>query len=358
MKKISLILILLGFIGCKELKAQLQDVLQNLVNEAKKERIAIGSNHTVFWKEKKPLFKKAFNSFVQNQSDLIIRAVKTEKAFFYGDYEEIVRTFSFITKTEFDAEKKKAEEERLAKIREQNRLREEKKKKEEAAALAEYIRQEEIKKQIDNKEYTGKFRYVYSNGDVYDGDFVKGVRSGHGKYTWRDGSWYNGSIWNNMKHGWGTYRSTSGHQYEGNWKNDNREGVFTVRKWLWAGIAGDTYRAKVTYKNDIEITRVVEVDVSQYEPAPSHNEKKPTLCYENVENTSEKGNYCNKDYIIQRVNCANGKTKHFFYWSKEGVNCIFDGSNGYYEYKPFDPFGNDPLDKDREKALKKLCDCD
>ena len=38
-----------------------------------------------------------------------------------------------------------------------------------------------------SKGYTGKGVAVYPNGDIYDGDFVDGVREGKGKYTYAGG---------------------------------------------------------------------------------------------------------------------------------------------------------------------------
>ena len=35
--------------------------------------------------------------------------------------------------------------------------------------------------------YTGKGTATYPNGDIYDGEFVEGVRQGKGKYTYGTG---------------------------------------------------------------------------------------------------------------------------------------------------------------------------
>jgi radial spoke head protein 1 len=54
--------------------------------------------------------------------------------------------------------------------------------------------------------YTGKGTAVYPNADVYDGDFVEGVRQGKGKYTYGAGEApdrYEGQFFANEKHGIG-----------------------------------------------------------------------------------------------------------------------------------------------------------
>ena len=40
----------------------------------------------------------------------------------------------------------------------------------------------------------GKGLYNFANLDVYDGQFVNGLRQGQGKYVWNDGSFYDGIL--------------------------------------------------------------------------------------------------------------------------------------------------------------------
>ena len=45
----------------------------------------------------------------------------------------------------------------------------------------------------------------FTNGDVYKGNFHKGVASGHGRYNFSNGDWYEGMFRNDNINGDGTY---------------------------------------------------------------------------------------------------------------------------------------------------------
>jgi len=47
-----------------------------------------------------------------------------------------------------------------------------------------------------SRGYTGKAQASYSNGDIYEGDFLDGIREGRGKYLY----------------------ATNGDKYDGEWK--------------------------------------------------------------------------------------------------------------------------------------------
>ncbi len=54
-----------------------------------------------------------------------------------------------------------------------------------------------------------------SKGYRYEGDFVAGLRHGHGIEEYPDGSRYEGEFRNNLKHGKGVLRFSDGSYYEG-----------------------------------------------------------------------------------------------------------------------------------------------
>lgn len=100
----------------------------------------------------------------------------------------------------------------------------------------------EIKKM--SRGYTGKAVASYPNGDVYDGDFLDGIREGRGDYRYgKNGDLYKGEWIKNMKHGIGkmTYNMSGPPkddekqpelkvgEYQGYWENGRRhgEGLFT-----------------------------------------------------------------------------------------------------------------------------------
>lgn len=73
--------------------------------------------------------------------------------------------------------------------------------------------------------------YTYTNGVVFDGQWVDGRKQGEGKQTQGDGSVYTGQWMDNLQTGKGNMRWTNGDQYEGDWSAGRMHGrgVF-VRK--------------------------------------------------------------------------------------------------------------------------------
>ena len=67
--------------------------------------------------------------------------------------------------------------------------------------------------------------YIFSNGERYEGQFVKGVREGVGKYTFFNGNYYQGDWANGKRHGYGRYYYFgTDEKYEGEFKNDDCNG--------------------------------------------------------------------------------------------------------------------------------------
>ncbi|XP_009600967.1 uncharacterized protein LOC107806603 [Nicotiana tabacum] len=99
----------------------------------------------------------------------------------------------------------------------------------------------------ERKPISGCWVQVYSNGDVYEGEFHKGKCSGSGVYyyrlsgryegdwidgkydgygveTWTKGSRYRGQYRQGLRHGVGMYRSYTGDLYAGEWCNGQCHG--------------------------------------------------------------------------------------------------------------------------------------
>ena len=70
----------------------------------------------------------------------------------------------------------------------------------------------------------GKGRLVMGNGDIYEGDFVKGKRQGYGVLTLKSGEKYEGQWFNNEQHGRGIYYYINNNRYDGLWYRDYKEG--------------------------------------------------------------------------------------------------------------------------------------
>ncbi|MQM04778.1 hypothetical protein Taro_037577 [Colocasia esculenta] len=94
---------------------------------------------------------------------------------------------------------------------------------------------------------SGSWVQVYSNGDVYEGEFHRGKYSGSGVYyyymsgryegdwvdgkydgygveTWARGSRYRGQYRQGLRHGYGIYRFYTGDVYAGEWSNGQSHG--------------------------------------------------------------------------------------------------------------------------------------
>jgi radial spoke head protein 1 len=123
-----------------------------------------------------------------------------------------------------------------------------------------------------SRGYTGKAVASYPNGDVYDGDYVDGIREGRGTYRYgKKADIYYGEWKENLKHGIGkmTYDMTPAEkdgdekkpekqvgEYQGYWENGRRhgEGVFIYPNgdiysgwWRFGEKEGTaTYKSKAT----------------------------------------------------------------------------------------------------------------
>ena len=87
----------------------------------------------------------------------------------------------------------------------------------------------------------GKGKCTWSDGDVYEGDWVDDKQNGKGKYTYDDGDVYEGDWVDGKAHGKGKKTTTNGHVYEGDWydgkysepKKRSREEEERLFKYAW-----------------------------------------------------------------------------------------------------------------------------
>src|SRR5512145_681773 len=70
----------------------------------------------------------------------------------------------------------------------------------------------------------GNGKYVYSNGFIYEGNFVNGLREGRGMLKGADGSWFDGMWVKDKFEGQGTYVWPNGAKYIGAWTNGVQNG--------------------------------------------------------------------------------------------------------------------------------------
>ncbi len=76
----------------------------------------------------------------------------------------------------------------------------------------------------ENGHRSGKGRFIWADGKQYDGDFVEDRREGHGSLKWPDGTSYEGEFVNGRMHGKGRLIWPSGEVYVGWFANDRMEG--------------------------------------------------------------------------------------------------------------------------------------
>lgn len=78
--------------------------------------------------------------------------------------------------------------------------------------------------------HNGRGKFVYPNGDQYEGQWKDGKMHGSGKYEYSNGDRYDGDFHFDKKDGSGTYVWKDKGSYTGQWKNDLRDG-YGVYKW-------------------------------------------------------------------------------------------------------------------------------
>jgi hypothetical protein len=88
-----------------------------------------------------------------------------------------------------------------------------------------------------NDKMSGMGRLDFKNGDCYVGDFVRNKRDGQGMCTYADGGTYDGAWSDNQREGHGIQWFPNGDRYEGCWVQDAMEGygIYTLSN-------GETYK--------------------------------------------------------------------------------------------------------------------
>ncbi|GFP99191.1 phosphatidylinositol 4-phosphate 5-kinase 8, partial [Phtheirospermum japonicum] len=71
----------------------------------------------------------------------------------------------------------------------------------------------------------GKGKYKWSDGTIYDGDWEDGKMTGKGKILWPSQTTYDGDFSAGYLHGFGTYIGSDGSIYRGSWKMSSQHGI-------------------------------------------------------------------------------------------------------------------------------------
>lgn len=95
--------------------------------------------------------------------------------------------------------------------------------------------------QFANERYNGRGKMTFSDGESYEGDWVYDQKTGKGKTVYSNGDIYEGDFVDSKKDGRGTYTFKNGNYYTGEWKNNLKNGygkeytkaTATTREGIW-----------------------------------------------------------------------------------------------------------------------------
>ena len=74
-------------------------------------------------------------------------------------------------------------------------------------------------------KFHGKGRLTYTDGAVYEGDFIDGKRTGKGVFIWaEDGQRYEGEFVDGKRHGYGVMKFSDGRVHQGRFDNNRYVG--------------------------------------------------------------------------------------------------------------------------------------
>jgi hypothetical protein len=77
---------------------------------------------------------------------------------------------------------------------------------------------------VDAKAWSGSGTIRWENGEVFEGNLVRGVRQGNGKYTWPSGQWYSGDWIDDEAAGVGVIQFANKNFYKGGVKSGKPHG--------------------------------------------------------------------------------------------------------------------------------------
>ncbi len=97
--------------------------------------------------------------------------------------------------------------------------------------IQEKVNQKEVKLKgcIEGDCINGYGKYIYDNGDIYEGNFKDSLRHGKGKMLYANGDSYEGNYSMDLREGDGTYIFSNGDSYTGKFKNGIRDGEGVYR---------------------------------------------------------------------------------------------------------------------------------
>lgn len=77
---------------------------------------------------------------------------------------------------------------------------------------------------IEGNCFTGSGKFIFKNGDSYNGAWFKGKMDGQGSYTWKNGDVYKGAFLEGEMEGRGSLTFANGDRYIGTWEANKMQG--------------------------------------------------------------------------------------------------------------------------------------
>ena len=114
---------------------------------------------------------------------------------------------------------------------------------------------------------------TFDNGQVYDGDWLRGEMEGSGVMTFDDGQVYDGGWVRGEMEGSGVMTDSNGQVYDGQWKNNskNGQGILTIIN------KGQIQKSEGFFVDNQLLTGVKEIDFGNGMSSVSQVENKKTI---------------------------------------------------------------------------------
>lgn len=115
---------------------------------------------------------------------------------------------------------------------------------------------------IEGNCFTGSGKFIFKNGDNYNGAWLKGKMDGQGSYTWKNGDVYKGAFIEGEMEGRGSMTWKNGDRYIGTWEHSKMQGRGHYI-WETPGDAmaqnkfeGDWIEGEMRYKDSQEVQEI------------------------------------------------------------------------------------------------------
>ncbi|CAL6084541.1 Conserved_hypothetical protein [Hexamita inflata] len=109
---------------------------------------------------------------------------------------------------------------------------------------------------------SGTAEYKFSNGDIYNGNFLNGKPSGFGVYKWNTGQKYEGNFTNGKIQGKGTLTKESGELIQDIWVNGKQRKKKTVKEKINKNISNFDNFMRLQAQNHCKRTLLVIITVT------------------------------------------------------------------------------------------------